>query len=102
MTCPFKIELFYFLSPPLPVPHSVPHIKLPHISQETFSILKDIVWGPVVTASCHINFSVLFPAKKPLLISQQESMQEIREQNKSTRRAQHLQVNSLRYRPEGR
>ncbi|EAW49992.1 hCG2023951 [Homo sapiens] len=35
-------------------------------------------------------------AKKPLLISQQESMQEIREQNKSTRRAQHLQANTLR------
>lgn len=90
-----------FVPPPL---SSLPPYTctVPHTSQDTFSLLQDILWGAVVTASCHINFSVQLQAEKPWLISQQESRQETREQNKSTHGVQHLQANRLRYPPEAR
>ena len=53
----FKIKLFLETTA-LPSPHSPYSCTLPHTSQETFSLLQDTLWGPVETASCHINFSV--------------------------------------------
>lgn len=56
MPCFLKIKLSFALHlfSPLPPPYTY---KLPHTSQETFGLLQDILWDPVVIASCHINFS---------------------------------------------
>lgn len=42
--------------PSPPFPHT--HAQFPTHPKKLFSLLQDILWGAVVTASCHINFSV--------------------------------------------
>lgn len=57
MPCFLKIKLFFFV--PTPPPSLLSYTKtLLHTSQDTLRLLQDVLRGPVVTASCHINFSV--------------------------------------------